>query len=115
MYDLFRSIIAYVIIPPSGVPRVVKVPSVNKMSRYRNTVSILLMVTSLLSIFKFTTAELVTPSNTATNLTEEPKRVSIRKCCKENEILVEVHVGVRICKLRSEYIKGNKEMYDNYS
>ena len=61
------------------------------------------MATSLLSIYKCATAELVAPNNEVTNLTEQTKKVSIRKCCKQNEILVEVHIGVEV-KVEFSYI-----------
>ena len=51
-------------------------------------------------------AELETTGNEETVQLEPPKKVAVRKCCKENEILVEVDVGRRICRLRSDYLAG---------
>ena len=51
-------------------------------------------------------AELETAENEESAQLETPKKVVVRKCCKENEILVEVDVGRRVCRLRSDYLAG---------
>ena len=55
---------------------------------------------------EFVRAELGSTGNEETIELETPKKVVVRKCCKENEILVEVDVGRRICRLRSGYLAG---------
>ena len=55
---------------------------------------------------EFVRAELGTTGNEETAQLETPKKVVVRKCCKENEILVEVDVGRRVCRLRSNYLAG---------
>ena len=55
---------------------------------------------------EFVRAELETTGNEETVQLEPPKKVAVRKCCKENEILVEVDVGRRTCRLRSDYLAG---------
>ena len=65
-----------------------------------------LLLLALLYITDVAKAELELSSNIEQNLIQATKRVVIRKCCKEDEILVESNVGVRSCKLRSEYIEG---------
>ena len=55
---------------------------------------------------EFVRAELGTTGNEESFKLETPQKVVVRKCCKENEILVEVDVGRRICRLRSDYLAG---------
>ena len=82
---------------------------VKKMSKSLETAwqwIVLLLICSILSSNKFVEAELEASGNKGPNKIEVPKKVVIRKCCKENEILVELNVGLHTCKLRSDYIKG---------
>ena len=85
---------------------------VKRMSKSLETATLLLLICSILSSNKFANAELETSRNKGNNKIEVPKKVVIRKCCKENEILVELNVGLRTCKLRSDYIKGNTNLYN---
>ena len=55
---------------------------------------------------EFVRAELGTTGDEETVQHETPRKVVVRKCCNENEILVEVDVGRRVCKLRSDYLAG---------
>ena len=66
------------------------------------------LVCAGLSTFHTVKAELETSSNTDSGQLEALKKVIIRKCCQENEILVELDVGIRTCQLRADYIKGMK-------
>ena len=76
------------------------------MSNYITSSLSWLLLLALLYATEVAKAELELSSNIEQNLIQAAKRVVIRKCCKEDEILVESNVGVRSCKLRSEYIEG---------
>ena len=78
------------------------------MPKHLETTSVFLLVFSILSSNEFVEAELENSHKNEPNIIAAPKKVVIRKCCKENEILVEFDVGLRACKLRSDYIKGIK-------
>jgi len=54
-------------------------------------------------------AELEASSSNNHGKIQTTTKVVIRKCCKENEILVESNIGIRSCKLRSDYIEEYKE------
>ena len=79
------------------------------MSKYITSSLGSLMLLALLYITEVAKAELELSSSIEQNLIQATKKVVIRKCCKEDEILVESNVGVRSCKLRSEYIEGKFE------
>ena len=81
------------------------------MPKHLEKTSVLLLVFSILSSNDFVGAELENSHKEEPNIIAAPKKVVIRKCCKENEILVELDVGLRTCKLRSDYIKGMKGSY----
>ena len=78
-----------------------------KMSKYTTRCFLSLMLgLAILPSKDFVRAELGTTGNKETAQLETPKKVVVRKCCKENEILVEVDVGRRVCRLRSNYLAG---------
>jgi len=77
------------------------------MSKYATKCLLSLMLgLAIVPSKEFVRAELGSTGNEETIELETPKKVVVRKCCKENEILVEVDVGRRVCKLRSDYLAG---------
>ena len=78
-----------------------------KMSKYTTRCFLSLMLgLAIVPSKEFVRAELETAGNEDSVQLETPRKVGVRKCCKENEILVEVDVGRRICRLRSDYLAG---------
>ena len=78
-----------------------------KMSKYTTRCFLSLMLgLAIVPSQEFVRAELGTTGNEESFKLETPQKVVVRKCCKENEILVEVDVGRRICRLRSDYLAG---------
>ena len=80
--------------------------STNMMSIYFNAISSFCVLLGVLLATVMVRAELeASPSNNDGKI-QTTKSVVIRKCCKENEILVETNIGIRSCKIRSDYIEG---------
>ena len=78
-----------------------------KMSKYTTRCFLSLMLgLAIVPSKEFVRAELETAGNEDSVQLETPRKVGVRKCCKENEILVEVDVGRRVCRLRSGYLAG---------
>ena len=76
------------------------------MSIYFNANSGFCLLLGVLLATVLVRAELeASPSNDDGKI-QTTKKVVIRKCCEENEILVETNIGIRSCKLRSDYIEG---------
>ena len=85
----------------------IRISIVKKMSKYTTRCFLSLMLgLAIVPSQEFVRAELGTTGNEESFKLETPQKVVVRKCCKENEILVEVDVGRRICRLRSDYLAG---------
>ena len=76
------------------------------MSIYFNANSGFGVLLGVLLAIVLVRSELEASSSNNHGQIQTTKRVVIRKCCKENEILVETNIGIRSCKLRSDYIEG---------
>ena len=91
---------------------------VNRTSKIFVSIAFSLLISSVFSSHKLVKAELETELEATHNeepiQDEVPKKVVIRKCCNEKEILVELDVGLRTCKLRSDYIRGIKWLLNSH-
>ena len=81
------------------------------MSNYINIIFASILLLGFLLSTNVAKAELEASSSNDGSQNPATKRVVIRKCCKEDEILVESNIGMRSCKLRSNYIEGKAKFF----
>lgn len=83
------------------------------MSNYINNIFGSVLLLGVLLTTNLVKAELEASSSNDDSQQATATKVVIRKCCKENEILVESNIGARSCKLRSNYIEGKVDLLQN--